>query len=216
MLIRTLVTGMFEEVEQVRYYPGPAIHVNLLRNAPQAHNYPSGPVIPQGYGLTDQLHPTPSHQPTHLAVRPNTPYHPTPSAYLKVPDDRHGGSRRSSDLDYPESHGALIPYNNPDSIERWARSVGPGNTPTASVVGSNAQYPGSTTRRDKKNKDRDRRRGEEKSRGGSSYRSPRDLEGDAESRADGRTLRMDPRPIRRKKPTTQGASSHCPSVTQGR
>ena len=203
-------------MEEVQYHRGATAHNNLRGTSPQVIGYTSPPVIPvipvipQGshYGSSYQSRPTLSHQSASSTVYPDVTHHPPPSSRQRVPRSQSSGSHRGSDHD---------PYNNPNSIERWARGVTPGNSQTASSVGSNGQRNGSTSHRSDKTRDRDRRRDEGGSRRGSTHR---DYGSDAGSRADGRTSRLNPNPnVIRKESSSRGPPSHCsrdPSVTRRR
>jgi len=182
---------------------------------------PVTPVIPEGsyYGSSYKSRPAPSHQSTSSVVYPDVTHHPPPSSRHRVPRSQSSGSHRSSghNLGDASRPGALIPYDNPDSIERWASGVTPGNTKTASLIGSNAQRNGSTSHRSDRSKDRDRRRDEGKSRRGSTHH---DYGNDSGSRVDRRSSRLDPDPnVTQKGSSTRGPSSHIshnPSVTRRR
>jgi len=212
------ITTIYEEVE-VQYRRGSTARINLPGNPPQAYGYTSPPVLPQGshHGSSYQPHPTPSHRSTRSIVSPGVAHHPPPSSRRSTPRDQSGRSHRSSNDGHGRtpSPGALIPYNNPNSIERWAHGVTPGNTPTASLIGSDVRSNGSTSHRSDKSRDQHRRRDEGMSRRGSGYN---DHGNDAESHADGRSSRLDPRPNKlRRGSTIQGSPSHCshhPSVTR--
>ena len=199
---------------EVQHPPGSTARINLRGNSPQVYGYASPPVIPQGshYGSSYQPSQTLSHQSSRSVT-----HHPPPSTRSRVPRDQSRGSshRSRSDPGDPSRPSDLIPYNNPNSIERWAHGVTPGNTPTATLIGSDARSKGSTSHRSDMSRDRDRRRDKGGSRRGSTRR---DRGNDLVSQSDGRSSRLDPNPnVTRKGSTTRGSSSHRsynPSVTQ--
>ena len=188
---------MFREVE-VRYHTGSMTRGSLPGSSAPTYGYTSSTYLPQGtqHGSSYRQRPALSYQQSwHPTAQSTTTYQPPPSTRQRVPQDQSRGSGyRSSSRDpgHASGAGALIPYDNRNSIESWAHGVRPGH-PTASLVGSNTKRTTSSSHRSDKSRGRESRRDKEKSRDGSVSRSSRGHGSNAGGRADGRTPKQDPR-----------------------
>jgi hypothetical protein len=174
------------------------------------------PRHPQRRGTSVQP-PAPQRQPAHLTAYPNAAQH-APSVYLQVPRDRSGGSHRSANHDpqHPQRRETLVPYNNPNSVGKWAYGVQPG-TPGTNPIEADVRADGSGSHRSgaSEGQDQDRSPDEGKSRRGSAHPSARDHKSDGASRANGQYAEPSPHPNKLRKeptarngPTTRGSPSH--------
>ena len=127
-----------------------------------------------------------AYQPAPLIAYPNATqatYYQPPSTYLPVPQQRFGGSNRSSDRG--TSPSAASTHINANSVQDWAYGVHRSNNPSPGSVRSDVRYVGSSSHRSEGRDDRDRRRNDKRFRLGSVFSSSYD------SRSDYRDCRTD-------------------------